>query len=110
MGHAGELDLKIRRKIRVDVALHDAAGEAQHADDAVMEAVVVGEAVGADEDEGLVAAEIRVGVDGLEIDVILLGVMEVGNHIAVGADRAVAESEGKVIGAETAGEYVLARV
>lgn len=110
---AGDGDLEVRRERRVDVPLHDVGMrvEPHHPDDAVVESVVMGERIAADEDEVLVArvAGALVGVDGAEIDLVVLAVLEVGDRVAVrslGAVHHGAENEGVAPG--SAGQDVLA--
>ena len=107
----GHLDLEVGDAVAVGVAQEQTGRQAQLAGSP-------GEASPADEVEGLVAAGRRVGVDGLEIDPVVLGMAEALDQIVVGADPAVfngIEVEGVPAGAadlhvaaETADEQVVA--
>src|SRR5436190_17631666 len=76
-----------------------------------MQRVIVREAIAADEDEGLVTGVARalVGVDGGEIDAVVLGTVEVDDRVMVGADRALADGvEVELVETGAAGQPVAA--
>ena len=61
-----------------------------------------------DEVESLIAARIDIGVDGLEIDPVMLSVAKIHDHIPRGADCGVSrQCEDEAVGPLTAEEKIL---
>jgi hypothetical protein len=72
-------DLEVGCDMGVDIARHDPAGETHHADHAWMQGVVLRECIAADEDEILIARLGGVRVDGREVDLVVLVIVEIAD-------------------------------
>ena len=79
---AGDLDLEVGNAVAVDVALQQAAGEAELAGGARESSL-------ADQVEGLVAAGGRIGVDVLQVDPVVFGMLEALDEVVLGAHPAL---------------------
>src|ERR1700682_4057568 len=85
-------------------------GEAEHADGAWVERMVVGEGGGVDEDEVLVAGVGGVGIDPVDVDPVAIGVAEVLDDVVFGRRRAEADGvEDERIGPAPGEERLLCR-
>ena len=77
----GHLDLEVGDAVAIGIACQEAPGQAKLASGA-------GESRPTDEVKGLIAARRRIGVDSLEIDLVVLGMAEALDQIVVSADPA----------------------
>ncbi len=94
-------DLEIGNAVAINVAPNDMLGEAKLAGFA-------GKLLMVDEVESLIPALIDIGVDGLEIDPVMLNVAKIHDHIPRGADRGVSrQCEDEAVGPLAAKEEIL---